>query len=194
MHVVILCCFKLCILFYIRSRALQRACVFDFMPNQNGCFLSYLMLVPVLSIQYTFLTAAFFNCRAYVGASVCGSWTRFQRGTCHVGSCSNYYTVLLFCLYILAMLVCNFACDLCCFIVNVHSVKSSVELMLYCFIMCRFKIKFSYLILSYREMFILDYLDYISTVLTDVVALIIKKVHWMHFVSNLNQLRSVKTM
>jgi hypothetical protein len=34
--------------------------VFDFMPNQNGFFLSYLMLVPVLSIQYTFLTAAFF--------------------------------------------------------------------------------------------------------------------------------------
>jgi hypothetical protein len=33
--------------------------VFDFMPNQNGFFLSYLMLVPVLSIQYTFLTAAF---------------------------------------------------------------------------------------------------------------------------------------
>ena len=58
-----------------------------------------------------------------------------------------YYTVLLFCLYFLAILVCNFACDLCCFIVNVYSVKSSVELMLYCFIMCRIKIKFSYLIL-----------------------------------------------
>ena len=28
-------------------------------------------------------------------------------------------------------------------------VKSSLELMLYCFIMCRIKIKFSYLILSY---------------------------------------------
>jgi hypothetical protein len=41
--------------------------------------------------------------------------------------------VLLFCLYFLAILVCNFACDLCCFIVNVYSVKSSVELMLYCF-------------------------------------------------------------
>jgi hypothetical protein len=27
--------------------------------NQNGFFLSYLMLVPVLSIQYKFLTAAF---------------------------------------------------------------------------------------------------------------------------------------
>ena len=50
--------------------------------------------------------------------------------------------VLLFCLYFLAILVCNFACDLCCFIVNVYSVKSSVELMLYCFIMCRIKIKF----------------------------------------------------
>ena len=51
------------------------------------------------------------------------------------------------CLYVLAYLVCNFACDLCCFIVNVYSVKSSLELMLYCFIMCRIKIKFSYLIL-----------------------------------------------
>ena len=48
------------------------------------------------------------------------------------------------CLYVLAYLVCNFACDLCCFIVNVYSVKSSLELMLYCFIMCRIKIKFSY--------------------------------------------------
>jgi hypothetical protein len=38
-----------------------------------------------------------------------------------------------FCLYFLAILVCNFACDLCCFIVNVYSVKGSVELMLYCF-------------------------------------------------------------
>ena len=47
------------------------------------------------------------------------------------------------------ILVCNFACDLCCFIVNVYSVKSSLELMLYCFIMCRIKINFSYLILSY---------------------------------------------
>jgi hypothetical protein len=85
----------------------------------------------------------------YVGASVCGSWTRVQRGTCHVGSCSDLYTVLLFCLYFLAILACNFACDLCCFIVNVYSVKSSVELMLYCFIMCRIKIKFSYLILLF---------------------------------------------
>jgi hypothetical protein len=32
-----------------------------------------------------------------------------------------------------------------CFIVNVYLVKSSLELMLYCFIMCRIKIKFSYL-------------------------------------------------
>jgi hypothetical protein len=58
---------------------------------------------------------------------VCGSWTRVQRGTCHVGSCSDLYTVLLFCLYFLAILVCNFACDLCCFIVNVYWVKSSVN-------------------------------------------------------------------
>jgi uncharacterized membrane-anchored protein YitT (DUF2179 family) len=65
-----------------------------------------------------------------------------------VGSCSDLFTVLLFCLYFLAILVCIFACDLCCFIVNVYSVESFVELMLYCFIMCRIKIKFSYLILS----------------------------------------------
>jgi hypothetical protein len=51
-------------------------------------------------------------------------------------------------LYFLAILVCSFACDLCCFIVNVYSVKTSVEFMLYCFIMCLIKIKFSYLILS----------------------------------------------
>jgi hypothetical protein len=87
----------------------------------------------------------------YVGASVCGSWTRVQRSTCHVGSCSDLYTVLLFCLYFLVILVCNFACDLCCFIVNVYSVKSSVELMLYCFIMCRIKIKFSYTY-SYKQL------------------------------------------
>jgi hypothetical protein len=47
--------------------------VFDFMPNQNGFFLSYLMLVPVLSSQYKFLTAAFLTVVLYVGASVCGS-------------------------------------------------------------------------------------------------------------------------
>jgi hypothetical protein len=48
--------------------------VFDFMPNQNGFFLSYLMLVPVLSIQYQFLAAAsFITAVLYVGASVCGS-------------------------------------------------------------------------------------------------------------------------
>jgi hypothetical protein len=48
--------------------------VFDFMPNQNGFFLSYLMLVPVLSIQYKFLAAAsFITAVLYVGASVCGS-------------------------------------------------------------------------------------------------------------------------
>jgi hypothetical protein len=49
---------------------------------------------------------------------------------------------------------CNFACDLCCFIVNVFSVKISVELMLYCFIMCRIKIKFSY---SYYKLYFLFY-------------------------------------
>jgi hypothetical protein len=102
---------------FIFSQGLFRACVvcLIFMPNQNGFFLSYLMLVPVLS--------------------------------------SDVYTVLLFCLHFLAILVCNFACDLCCFIVNVYSVKSSVELMLYCFIMCRIKIKFflSYVILLHTR-------------------------------------------
>jgi cytochrome c oxidase subunit IV len=60
---------------FIFSQGLFRACVvFDFMPNQNGFFLSYLMLVPVLSIQYTFLSAASFLAAVlYVGASVCGS-------------------------------------------------------------------------------------------------------------------------
>jgi hypothetical protein len=48
--------------------------VFDFMPNQNGLFLSYRMLVPVLSSQYKFLTtASFLTAVLYVGASVCGS-------------------------------------------------------------------------------------------------------------------------
>jgi hypothetical protein len=45
---------------FIFGQGLFRACVvcLIFMPNQNGFLLSYLMLVPVLSIQYTFLTAA----------------------------------------------------------------------------------------------------------------------------------------
>ena len=141
MHVVILCCFKLCIWFYIRSRALQSLCLCVwFYAESKWIFLilSYLMLVPVLSIQYKFVTAASFLAAAlYVGASVCGSWTRVQRGTRHVGSCSDLYTVLLFCLYFLAILVCNFACDLCCFIVNVYWVKSSVN-----------KVFLSYLILK----------------------------------------------
>jgi hypothetical protein len=48
--------------------------VFDFMPNQNGFVLSYLMLVLVLSSQYKFLTAAsFLTAVLYVGASVRGS-------------------------------------------------------------------------------------------------------------------------
>ena len=55
------------------------------------------MLVPVLNIQYKFLAAAsFLTAVLYVGAAICGSWTRVQRGTCHVGSCSDLYTVLLF--------------------------------------------------------------------------------------------------
>ena len=48
----------------------------------------------------------FFNCRALCW-SIC-VWIL------NVGSCSDLYTVLLFCLYFLAILVCNFACDLCC--------------------------------------------------------------------------------
>jgi hypothetical protein len=48
--------------------------VFDFMPKQNGFFLSYFMLVPVLSIQYNFLAVdSFLTAVLYVGASVCGS-------------------------------------------------------------------------------------------------------------------------
>ena len=61
---------------FIFGQGLFRACVvcLIFMPNQNGFFLSYLMLVPVLSIQYKFLTAAsFLTAVFYVGASVCGS-------------------------------------------------------------------------------------------------------------------------
>jgi hypothetical protein len=102
----------------------------------------------------------------YVGASVCGSWARVQRGTCHVGSCSDLYTVLLVCLYFLAILVCNFACDLCCFIVNVYSVESSVELMLYCFILCRIKLKFSYLILSMCKFTCTPYTCIVKTMLS----------------------------
>jgi hypothetical protein len=61
---------------FIFGQGLFRTCVvcLIFMPNQNGFFLSYLMLVPVLSIQYKFLTAAsFLTAVLYVGASVCGS-------------------------------------------------------------------------------------------------------------------------
>jgi hypothetical protein len=61
---------------FIFGQGLSRACVcvLDFMPNQNGFFLSYLMLVPVLSIQYKCLTAAYFlTAVLYVGAPVCGS-------------------------------------------------------------------------------------------------------------------------
>ena len=48
--------------------------MFDFIPNQNEFFLSYLMLAPVLSIQYQFITAAsFLTAVPYVGTSVCGS-------------------------------------------------------------------------------------------------------------------------
>ena len=60
------------ILYSVKGSSL--CCVFDFMPNQNGLFLSYLMLVPVFSSQYKFLTAAsFLTAVLYVGASVCGS-------------------------------------------------------------------------------------------------------------------------
>jgi hypothetical protein len=49
-------------------------CVFDFMPNQNGFFLSYLMLVPILRIQYKLLAvASFLTAVLYVGAFVCES-------------------------------------------------------------------------------------------------------------------------
>jgi hypothetical protein len=60
---------------FIFGQGLFRTCVvcLIFMPNQNGFFLSYLMLMPVLSIQYKFLTAvSFLTAVLYVGASVCG--------------------------------------------------------------------------------------------------------------------------
>jgi hypothetical protein len=62
----------------------------------------------------------------------------------------------LVCLYFLAVLVCNFACDLCCFIVNAYSVKCSVELMLYCFyyVPNQNKVFLSYLILSILLLFL----------------------------------------
>jgi hypothetical protein len=58
---------------FIFGQGLFRACVvcLIFMPNQNGFFLSYLMLVPVLNIQYKFLTAAsFLTAVLYVRESV----------------------------------------------------------------------------------------------------------------------------
>jgi hypothetical protein len=62
----------MCLILYSVNDS-SMCCVFDFMPNQNGFFLSYLMLVPVLSIQYKFLTAvSFLTAVLYVGASVCG--------------------------------------------------------------------------------------------------------------------------
>ena len=94
---------------FIFGQGLFRACVVYLILCRIKMDFSYLMLVPVLSIQYTFLAAAsFITAVLYVVESVCGSWTGVQRGTCHVGSCSDLYTVLLFCLYFLAILVCNF--------------------------------------------------------------------------------------
>jgi hypothetical protein len=69
----------------------------------------------------------------------------------YVGSCSDLYTVLLFCLYFLAILVCNFACDLCCFIVNVYSVKSSrAYVVLFYYVPNQNKVFLSYLILRFN--------------------------------------------
>jgi hypothetical protein len=100
----------------------------------------------------------------YVAAYVCGSWTRVQRGTCHVGSWSDLYTVLLFCLYFLAILVCNFACELCCLIINVYSVKKLC--MLYCFyyVPNQNKVFLSYLTACYYFHHIFVYLFCLSLV------------------------------
>ena len=112
------------------------------------------MLVPVLSIQYYYFII-FFTCCFFLNAALCWSicvWILNKSPKRHLPRGflfrSMHSPPFHACMSKL-ILVCSFACDLCCFIVNVYSVKSSLELMLYCFIMCRIKIKFSYLILSY---------------------------------------------
>ena len=77
--------------------------------------------------------------------------SRLTNGSCAMSLNSNHSV-----LCVALVLVCNFTCDLCCFIVNVYSVKRSLELMLYCFIMCQIKIKFSYLILNIMPNVIVD--------------------------------------
>jgi hypothetical protein len=59
---------------FIFGQGLFRACVVCLILCRIKMDFSYLMLVPVLSIQYKFLTAAsFLTAVLYVGASVCGS-------------------------------------------------------------------------------------------------------------------------
>ena len=105
-----------------------------------------IMLVPVLNIQYYFFLPA----ASFLNAAVCWSicvWILNTSPKRHLPRgflFRSIHSPPFYACMSLLILVCNFACDLCCFIVNVFSVKSSLELMLYCFIMCRIKIKFSY--------------------------------------------------
>ena len=135
MHVVILCCFKLCIWFYIRSRALQSLCLCVWFYAESKCIFLILSYVGA-SFKYSveiFSCCFFFNCRAlcwsiYVWILNKSSKRHLPRGFLFRSIHSPPFLpvfVLLFCLYFLAILVCNFACDLCCFIVNVYSVESS---------------------------------------------------------------------
>lgn len=72
----------LCICFYIRSKALQSlCCIFDFMPNQNKFFLSY--LINILSAKMTMGMQAF----EWQGESASG-WVRWR-------SCPKYFHFLL---------------------------------------------------------------------------------------------------
>ena len=115
-----------------------------------------IMLVPVLSIQYYYFII-FFTCCLFLNAALCWSicvWILNKSPKRHLPHgflFRSIHSPRFYACMSQLILVCNFACDLCCFIVNVYSVKSSLELMLYCFIMCRIKIKFSYLILSYNS-------------------------------------------
>ena len=110
------------------------------------------MLVPVLNIQYYYFII-FFTCCFFLNAALCWSicvWILNKSPKRHLPRgflFRSIHSPPFYAYMSYPFLVCSFACDLCCFIVNVHSVKSSLELMLYCSIMCRIKIKFSYLIL-----------------------------------------------
>ena len=59
-----------------------------------------------------------------------------------------YTKTSFLCLYFLAILVCSFACDLCCFIVNVYSVKNLCRayVVLFYYVPNQNKVFLSYLI------------------------------------------------